>query len=122
MSSLVASRPPKFKRGMVNVFYNAEARRRIIESREKLRAKYPSHELGESPLGRLNIYDDPHWNGKTWVYPYDYGCFGDHEGYAEEEDLEVLCDRTSSIVPSIRESSIRESSIRESSIRESSVK
>ena len=83
-------RAPKYRQGQANVFYNAKRRKEIIESREELRKKFTSSELGESPLGRLTLYAPPFWDGKTWVYPYEYGCYGNHEGYAAEEDLEII--------------------------------
>tara|TARA_B100001121_G_scaffold137426_1_gene120364 strand:+ start:238 stop:510 length:273 start_codon:yes stop_codon:yes gene_type:complete len=81
-------RSPRFKRGQVNIFYNAAKRSEIIRNREELRERYPNERLGESPLGRLILYAPPYWNGSTWMYPYEYGTFGTHEGYAAEEDLE----------------------------------
>ena len=81
-------RTPKFTRGQSNIFYNAERRSEIIKGREELRKRFPREELGEPPLGRLILYAPPYWNGKTWIYPYEYGAFGTHEGYAAEEELE----------------------------------
>ena len=82
------TRAPKFIRGQSNIFYNGERRSEIIKSREELRQRFSSEELGESPLGRLILYAEPYWDGKTWIYPYEYGLFGTHEGYAGEEELE----------------------------------
>lgn len=81
---------PKYSRGNL-VKYTKQRSDEIIKSRKLLLQEFTSKELGESPLGRLIIYSDPFWSNqhKNWMYPYEYGIFGDHEGYALETELEI---------------------------------
>ena len=80
---------PKFKRGHL-VRYKQEWINKCKESLEPFRKQYGGS-LGEQPFGRLVIYSEPIWDFKNrmFCYHYEYGMFGDHEGYAREKDLEL---------------------------------
>ena len=79
---------PKFRKGSL-VRYNQEWVKQCKKRLEPLIKQYGGS-LGEHPFGRLIIYSEPRWDSKnrTFGYAYEYGMFGDHEGYALETDLQ----------------------------------
>ena len=79
---------PKFSKGQT-VYYNEEFRNKLLADRNKLLERFSSGELGEMPTGKLLIDDHPVQCEKTgiWMYRYVYGFCGDHEGYAQENNL-----------------------------------
>jgi len=79
----------KFRKGSI-VRYNQEWVKQCKERLEPLIKQYGGS-LGQQPFGRLTIYSDPRWDSKnkTFGYAYEYGMFGDHEGYALEKDLQL---------------------------------
>ena len=60
------------------------------EDKARLFAYKASHGwAGEMPTGRLIIWAEPNWDptAKEWVYGYEYGWDGTHEGSARESSL-----------------------------------
>ena len=78
---------PKFKNGQL-VIFNDKKQQEIRDNVKVLQKTY-GHAVGEQPYGRLIIYGEPSWNAqlKQWIYAYEYGIFGDHEGFANEDTL-----------------------------------
>ena len=72
---------PKFKKGNLVKFKTHV----VNEMRERI----GPNGVGPFPFGRLILWTSPYWNGSTWMYEYEYGSFGDHEGFAREEDIEL---------------------------------
>ena len=79
----MSARPePKFKQGNLVQYCPAEKKRLF----DYMAIRKGS---GEMPTGRLIIWCDPAWDdtGKQWVYQYEYGWDGTHEGSAVESSL-----------------------------------
>ena len=79
---------PKFKKGDI-VKYTSTKVKEFLEYRNKL-IKDGYTDIGESPTHKLHIYGEPHYNGKDWIYYYDYGHTFTSEGCAIETDLEYF--------------------------------
>ena len=73
---------PKFKKGQLVRFKN-----HVVN---EMRKRIGDNPVGPFPFGKLILWTDPRWNGSTWMYEYEYGAFGNHEGSAREEDIQHL--------------------------------
>ena len=73
---------PKFKIRSLVQFCPSE-KKRLFDYMSKNKVQ------GEMPTGRLIIWCDPAWDDtkKEWVYQYEYGWDGTHEGVATESSL-----------------------------------
>ena len=81
--------PPLFRKGQT-VRYN-ESESHIMRN-QKNRIGSSSGSSGPMPLGRLLIWSDPTYDmtRKEWLYEYEYGCCGNHEGCANESRLTAI--------------------------------
>jgi hypothetical protein len=81
---------PKFTVGQ-SVYFTQDRLNQILKNQEELLLKYSSEDLGEMPTGKLYLDTPPYQNNKgEWMYPYVYGCWGNHEGVAAESDLTIF--------------------------------
>ena len=77
---------PKFKLGDI-VRFNNEKLNEMKVILENLKKEH-DEDICNCPVNKLHICNTPKYNGKTWIYDYEYGLGFTSEGSAQEEDIE----------------------------------